>query len=100
MKNNKQTEALRKATQNKTRETLSKVSITLNLMKEKNIPINFNSVARLSGVSKTWLYKNEDMKSNIDALRRKSTKIQRAINLEKVVKEQKEQITKLNEKNK
>lgn len=53
-----------------TLEKVDKAIRELSLMEQK---INFNSVSQLSGVSKTYLYNNEEVKNRIEELRQKQT---------------------------
>ena len=51
-------------------EKVDKAIRELSLTEQK---INFNSVSQLSGVSKTFLYNNEEVKKRIEELRDKQT---------------------------
>lgn len=62
---NNQILALKKAAQDKKEDTQLKVTTVLHVMKEKNIPINFESVAKL----KTWLYCQPELKNQIEIMR-------------------------------
>ena len=92
--------ALQNAAQLKKEITLTKVQKTLQTMEEKNIPINFNSVAKLAQVSKTWLYKHPATKKTIEKLRSKTDKIKRLLSLETIVKNQVSELEVLINKNK
>ncbi len=76
-----QIRALQKASQVKRQDTIDKVRATIDKMKNENIPINVRAVANLSGISRTWLYKNNDLKSEIESLRQDTSKIKRVIDL-------------------
>lgn len=97
---NNQILALKKASQDKRDDTQLKVTAVLRVMKEKNIPINFESIAKLSGVSKTWLYRQPELKNEIDMLRVKKGKIQRVIDLKSTVEQKDNEILALKTKNK
>lgn len=51
-------------------EKVDKAIRELSLTEQK---INFNSVSQLSGVSKTFLYNNDEVKKRIEELRQKQT---------------------------
>ncbi len=53
----------------RTEQTVNKVNIAISQMLKDNIPVNFNSVSRHSGVSKRFLYSNPDSKEIISNLR-------------------------------
>lgn len=91
--------ALKIASQSKVKDTRLKVETILRVMKEKNIPINFESVAKLSGISKTWLYRQTDLRDEINLLRKKSGKIQRVIDLKNTNEKKDIQIMELKNKN-
>jgi hypothetical protein len=97
--NDKKRQALHVASQSKRQRALDKVKVTLHLMKEKKLPINFNSVAMLAGVSKTWLYRQEELKAEIDDARNKSGKIRRVIDSQAVLKTKKAEILALQNEN-
>ena len=97
---NNQILALKKASQAKRDDTQLKVTTVLRVMKEKNIPINFKSVAKLAGVSKTWLYDQPEIKNEIEMLRVKKGKIQRVIDLQSTVEQKDNEILALKTKNK
>lgn len=67
---NPNTNGLKKSTEEKTQKTIEKVEITLKEMIKKRSKINFNSVCQQSGVSKSFLYKNEQIKDRISTLRK------------------------------
>lgn len=92
--------ALKKAAQDKRDDTQLKVTTVLRVMKEKNLPINFKSVAKLAGVSKTWLYDQPEIKNQIEILRVKKGKIQRVMDLKSTVEQKDNEILALKTKNK
>lgn len=51
--------------------TLEKVDKAIRELSLTEQKINFNSVSQLSGVSKTFLYKNQEIKKRIEGLRNK-----------------------------
>ncbi|AUH74252.1 DUF6262 family protein [Legionella sainthelensi] len=66
MKNDsKQIQALKNAAQEKRAATIERVLEALKIMEEQNIPINFESVANFSQVSKTWVYAQPSIKEQI-----------------------------------
>lgn len=64
------TEALRLHAQEKTRIALEKVDKAIRELSLKGERINFNSVMTASGVSKAFLYNNEEVKERIELLRK------------------------------
>lgn len=62
----KQTEGIVKASKEKKIETIQKVIEALDLMEKESIPINFLSVYKFTGVSRSWLYKESAIKSRIE----------------------------------
>lgn len=73
------TKGLKEYAQNKTKITLEKVDKAVRELSLGEQKINFNSVSNLSGVSKTFLYSNLDIKKRIEELRDKQ--------IEKVIKQ-------------
>lgn len=70
-------EGLRGNAQRKRQETFDKVEQGIQqLIKEKRA-INFNTVARASGVSKAWLYKEPEIKTRIEHLRQNHSQSQK-----------------------
>lgn len=67
------TKGLNAYAKNKTKITLEKVDKAIRELSLGEQKINFNSVSNLSGVSKTFLYNNEDIKKRIEELRDKQT---------------------------
>ncbi|WP_234120276.1 DUF6262 family protein [Clostridium hydrogenum] len=67
------TKGLKEYAQNKTKMTLEKVDKAIRELSLGEHKINFNSVSNLSGVSKNFLYKNEEIKKRIEELRYKQT---------------------------
>lgn len=73
------TKGLKEYAKQKTQTTLEKVDKAIRELSLKGKKINFNSVSALSGVSKTFMYKNEEVKRRIEELRDKQ--------IEKVIKQ-------------
>ena len=65
------TKGLKEYAQNKTKMTLEKVDKAIRELSLGEQKINFNSVSNLSGVSKTFLYNNIEIKQRIEELRDK-----------------------------
>lgn len=67
------TKGLKEYAKQKTQTTLEKVDKAIRELSLTEQKINFNSVSQLSGVSKTFLYNNEEVKKRIEGLRQKQT---------------------------
>jgi len=67
------TKGLKEYAKNKSVITLEKVDKAIRELSLTEQKINFNSVSQLGGVSKTFLYNNEDIKKRIEELRDKQT---------------------------
>lgn len=67
------TKGLKEYAKQKTQLTLEKVDNAIRELSLTEEKINFNSVSQLSGVSKTFLYNNENIKKRIEELRDKQT---------------------------
>ncbi|WP_017416631.1 DUF6262 family protein [Clostridium tunisiense] len=65
------TKGLKEYAKNKSKITLEKVDKVIRELSLTEQKINFNSVSQLSGVSKTFLYNNKDIKKRIEELRDK-----------------------------
>lgn len=65
------TKGLKKYAREKTKITLEKVDKAIRELSLHGEKINFNSVATASGVSKTFLYNNKEVKERIEDLRQK-----------------------------
>ncbi|WP_368488863.1 DUF6262 family protein [Clostridium sp. BJN0013] len=65
------TKGLKEYAKQKTQLTLEKVDKAIRELSLNGRKINFNSVSALSGVSKTFMYKNEEVKRRIEELRDK-----------------------------
>lgn len=63
------TKGLKKYAKQKTKATLEKVNKAIRDLSLSGQKINFNSVSQISGVSKTFLYNNEEIKKRINELR-------------------------------
>lgn len=67
------TKGLNEYAKNKTKITLEKVDKAIRELSLSEQKINFNSVCNLSGVSKTFMYNNAEIKQRIEELRDKQT---------------------------
>ncbi|WP_326514391.1 DUF6262 family protein [Clostridium intestinale] len=65
------TKGLKKYAEEKTKLTLEKVDKAIRELSLNGDKINFNSVSQTSGVSKTFLYNNSEIKNRIEAFRQK-----------------------------
>ncbi|MCB2291310.1 DUF6262 family protein [Clostridium sp. CS001] len=65
------TKGLKEYAKKKTQLTLEKVDKAIRELSLTEQKINFNSVSQLGGVSKTFLYNNEDIRKRIEELRDK-----------------------------
>ncbi|MBR2587728.1 MAG: transposase [Bacilli bacterium] len=65
------TDGLIKYAKVKKEKTLEKVNEAIRSLSLKGESINFNSVSKVSGVSKNFLYSNEEVKNRIQELRSK-----------------------------
>ncbi|MFU7514588.1 DUF6262 family protein [Clostridium sp. HCS.1] len=65
------TKGLKEYAKYKSEITLEKVDKAIRELSLTEQKINFNSVSQLSGVSKTYLYNNEEIKNRIEELRQK-----------------------------
>ncbi|MGY5239595.1 DUF6262 family protein [Clostridium tertium] len=65
------TKGLKEYAKHKSEMTLEKVYKAIRELSLTEQKINFNSVSQLSGVSKTYLYNNEEVKNRIEELRQK-----------------------------
>ena len=67
------TKGLKEYAKNKSKITLEKVDKAIRELSLTDQKINFNSVSQFSGVSKTFLYNNKEIKRRIEELRQKQT---------------------------
>ena len=65
------TKGLKEYAKQRSQMALDKVDKAIRELSLTEQKINFNSVSQLSGVSKTFLYKNEEVKKRIEDLRDK-----------------------------
>lgn len=98
MKNKKQIQALMQASLMKREHAISRTHQALRMMQEKKVPINFQSVAKYAKVSKTWLYREPEIRKSINAFRDKSVIIKRSSDLHHLLDKKETQIISLNEK--
>jgi uncharacterized coiled-coil DUF342 family protein len=99
MKKNK-IEVLNQSAQSKREKTFIKVKTVLKVMHDKELPINFASVAKLAQVSKTWLYQEPMICAEIKRARNKGDVIQRTLNYQSVIEKKDHEIMQLKTKNK
>lgn len=99
VKPNKQIQALKNAAKDKRKNALEKVKNAIQEMKENNLPINVGTVAKLAGVSRTWIYNNPDLKNKIDRQHRHEDKIKRVVDLQKLVETRDKKIAHLKYRN-
>lgn len=93
-------DVLNQSAQSKREKTFIKVKSVLKVMKDKSLPINFESVAKLAQVSKTWLYKEPLISTEIRKVRAKGGIIQRTLDYRSVIEKKEEELAKLKIKNK
>lgn len=65
------TKGLKKHAQEKTKMTLEKVDKAIRKLSLNGEKVNFNSISQESGVSKTFLYKNQEVRNRIEDLRQR-----------------------------
>lgn len=92
--------ALITAAKTKREQTFIKVKAVLQVMQAKSLIINFESVAKLAHVSKTWLYKEPLIAAEIKQARKKEGIINRSLNYQSLIEKQAHEIITLKEKNK
>ncbi|MCU5575864.1 DUF6262 family protein [Bacillus wiedmannii] len=68
------TKAIVKLAKEKSNMTKEKVERTISEMALKNETINFNSVSARASVSKSWLYKDKEVRTRIETLRNQQIK--------------------------
>lgn len=66
---NPNTGPLLQSLENKTQHAFQKVEKAIKEMIKQQQKINFNSVSEVSGVSKSFLYKHDEIRNRIDGLR-------------------------------
>ena len=102
-KENHRVVALKAASQAKRALTLARATEALQVMERDNVPINFESVAKMAGVSKTWLYQQLELSKRIKRHRDKTDIIKRNSDTTKLLKRRDQEIvdlkTKLQKKN-
>jgi len=65
------TQGIKEYAKKKKEETEKKVKDTIYRLVREKYPINFNTVAKEAGVSKAYLYKNQEIRKLIEELRAK-----------------------------
>jgi len=73
IKNNK-IKVLKEAAKTKHEVTLATVQLALSTMESKDMVINYSSVSKFSGVSRTWLYEHPEFSKTIKKLNDKTKK--------------------------
>lgn len=73
MTNYDKTKNLREYATKKSKMTKRKVEQAIEQLQKENQEINFNSVAKVAGVSKPYLYGNLELRSKIESLREKNS---------------------------
>lgn len=69
MVHKRNTLGLKNAAQLRRENTIKRVNAAVKLLVKENRVINFNSVAKVANVGKTWLYKENDIRERILGLR-------------------------------
>lgn len=70
------TEGIRQNALIKRQNTFKRTDEAIKLLLKENKPINFNTVAEASGVSKSWLYREPEVKERIQQLQSQQLKEQ------------------------
>ncbi|KAI9129804.1 DUF6262 family protein [Acaryochloris sp. CCMEE 5410] len=70
---NRNTKGLQQTNQQKRLDAFAKVERAIKQLSRQQLPINFESVAKAAGVSRSWLYKQPDLKERILHLREQQT---------------------------
>ena len=63
------TERLRQATETRHADTMARATAALHIIGRTADPITFCGVARAAGVSRSWLYRQPDLRGQIEQLR-------------------------------
>ena len=71
MSNIRNTDAIIKMAKEKSKKSRKKVEEAISKLMLEDKKINFNTVSKESGVSKSWLYSNADIRARIDDIRSK-----------------------------
>ncbi|MCA1697455.1 MAG: DUF6262 family protein, partial [Actinobacteria bacterium] len=61
------------ASQAKSQDAIARARTALSAMHDAGAPITFQGVAQHAGVSRQWLYKNTQLRSEIEKLRGRQT---------------------------
>ncbi|MDS0528564.1 DUF6262 family protein [Clostridium sp. SHJSY1] len=79
------TDGIRECAKRRTQATLEKVDKAIRELSLSEQKINFNTVCNLSGVSKPFLYNNQEVRQRIEELRDKQTEkvIRQRLNYDK-----------------
>jgi hypothetical protein len=92
--------ALNNAAETKSHKTFIKVKAVLQVMQAKALPINFESVAKLASVSKTWLYKEPLIAVEIKKARVKEGPLSRLLDYQSILEKREIEMMELKTKNK
>jgi hypothetical protein len=68
-------ESLRKTWENRTTDAIEKVRSAIRVMVAEEEEISFSSVSRKSGVARSFLYKNQEIKAEIEKYREQTIDI-------------------------
>lgn len=93
-----QINALKNAASKKREGTLERVRTVLEEMEAKDLPITFSAVSAAANVSRDWLYKEADVKNEIQRQRSKATIIQKMLEQKKVIDKKDKEITLLRQR--
>lgn len=94
----KQIQTLKDASLSKREATIQRAINAIEVMQEKDTLINFQTVAKYAGVSKTWLYSEANIREQINSLRDKDGIIKRTTDLHNLNQKKDVLVKKLNMK--
>lgn len=77
MTHKRNTDGLAKAARIRRQETIQRVSSAIKSLEKNGKTINFNSVSKQSGVGKTWLYKEKEVRERISKIRQNTAPIKK-----------------------
>ena len=95
----KSVNALREAAANKRQVTINKVKSTLSEMDKNKLPITFQSVSKMAGVSRNWLYTEMEIATFIRQSKGESTIIEDVAKLRKRLLKKENEISEIKNKN-
>jgi hypothetical protein len=79
MINKRNTDGLARAAKNRRESTIKRVESTIKLLVREKKIINFNSISKIANVGKSWLYKENRIRKQIEDLREKTHFIEHSI---------------------